>query len=620
MTTPQPQYATLDAPIAALAAGLLPPERIPLSEWADRHMRLSSEASSQPGAWTSLSYQREPLDCMSPHSIYESVVLVWASQMSKTACFLVFLAYVIAEAPGPALNVQPNLNMADAFSKERLSPMFRDTPAVHGRVKPRRSRDSDSTIQHTSFLGGHLTIVGANSPAGLATRPIRYLIRDEMDRWEESAGAEGDPAALSEARTRTFWNRKILDASTPTLKGTLDEKGRYVPLSRIESSWLESDQRYYHVPCPHCGKKQRLVWSNVEWPKGKPLEAQYRCEHCRRLIAPHHKRWMVDHGEWIASRPGAAKAGFHLSELYSVWPKRDWGVLADEWVKCEGDIERRRVFINTSLAEWWDDTATGGIDERELMKRRENYSAATLPESVALLVAGCDLQEDRIEVSVWGFGLNDESWLIEHRVIPGNLETRQVWDDFDEFILRRWTHPWAGPMPLAAVAIDAGHRPDRVCPFADERRGRRVWAVKGDDGKRPPWPRKASRAKKGLVYVVGVNSLRSTIQARLRIVDGAGRMHFPATVELPYFEQLNSEFLHTDYRRGRPVRVWERRKGRRAEAWDCAVYALAAVFGLASQGVYVATEAARVEAMRKAPPTPEPPRPGRFAVRSKYMG
>lgn len=592
-----------------MAEALLPPERISLSDWADRHMRLSPEGSAQPGAWTSLAYQREPLDAMAPTSPYERVILMWASQMSKTACMLTLLAHVISDAPGPTLIVQPNLDMAEAFSKDRLAPMFRDTAILHKKVAPAKSRDAGSTIFHRTFLGGHVTIVGSNSPAGLAARPVRYLFMDEIDRWEASAGAEGDPRRLAIARTRTFWNRRIIECSTPTIKGA----------SAIEEDFLLSDQRFYQVPCPLCKAPQKLRWQNLEWPDEEPEKAEYRCAHCRQFIPAHRKRWMVEHGRWVAENPTSRVAGFHLSELYSLWPLRNWGVLAREWLEAQGNVESLRVFINTTLAETWDDTAEGGIDEKELMARRENYGPV-LPDWVALLVAGCDLQEDRIEVSLWGYGRNDESALIIHHTIPGDPATGALWDALDEFLLRRWQHPVAGQMAIAATAIDAGHRPDRVCPFADARRGRRVWAIKGDDGKRPPWPRKVSRAKKGFVYIVGVHSLRTTIQARLRIVEGAGRIHFPTTVGMPYFEQLTSEYLATQYRRGRPVRVWERRKGRRAEAWDCAVYALAAVYGLASQGVFIENEAARIEAMRVQQGPAEAPRPGRFAVRSKYMG
>jgi len=392
--------------------------------------------------------------------------------------------------------------------------------------------------------------------------------------------------------------------SSPTVKGA----------SRIEAAWLESDQRFYEVPCPECGEFQRLVWTRVEWPEDKPEEAEYRCARCEQLIPHHRKAGMVARGRWVATNPGAGIAGFHLSELYSPW--RSWGELADEWLKAQGNVERLRAFINTSLAELWDDSAAANVTEADLLARREAYGPA-LPAGAALLTAGVDIQDDRAEVSVYGWGRGEESWLMVHRVIPGDPSAPGLWAALDDFLLAPWQHPVLGPTPIHAVAIDSGYYAGAVCRFADERRGRRVWAVKGMAGRRPVWPRKQSKAAKGRVYVVGVDSLKTTLQARLRITEGAGRIHFPTTADLAFFEQLNSEYLRTEYRRGVPVRVWERRKGRRAEIWDAAVYALAAVYGLQSHGVHVDVEAARMDALRQAGAVQGQ---GYQVYRSKFVG
>ncbi|WP_206156878.1 phage terminase large subunit family protein [Candidatus Roseilinea sp. NK_OTU-006] len=576
-----PSAASLLADVAQV---LLPPERVSLWQWADRHRRLSSEASAAPGAWTTLPYQRDVLDALSPHSRHERVVLVWGSQLGKTEMLLTLIAYIIACQPGPILVVQPTLSMAEAFSKDRISPMVRDMEVLRGLVADPKARDAGSTIFHRRFVGGHLTIVGSNSPAGLASRPIRYLLMDEVDRWEASAGAEGDPATLAIARTRTFWNRKIVMVSSPTVRGA----------SRIEQAWLESDQREYHVPCPHCGQFQRLVWARVEWPDGKPREAQYRCASCERLIHHSQKARMIAQGRWEPGNPGSAIAGFHLSELYSPW--RSWGELAAEWLAAQGNVERLRAFVNTSLAELWDDQVVGQVSEDELLARRENYGPQ-LPDGVALLTAGVDVQDDRLECSVWGWGRSEESWLIEHRIIPGDptLGPEQgPWLELDRYLTQPWPHPRAGALHVAAAAIDAGYATAVVTRFCDARAGRRIWAVKGAGGSVPAWPRRQSRSQRGRLFVIGVDSLKASIIGRLRTSDGPGAMHFPVTVEREYFEQLNAEFVKTTYSRGRPVRVWERRKGCRAEALDCAVYAYAALHGLMHHGVHLDREAERL--------------------------
>ena len=586
--------------LPAVAQALLPPERVSLWQWADQYRRLSSEASAAPGAWTTLPYQREVLDAISPHSRYAQVVLMWGSQLGKTEMLLTLIAYIIAAQPGPILVVQPTLSMAEAFSKDRISPMVRDMEVLRGLVADPKARDAGSTIFHRRFVGGHLTIVGSNSPAGLASRPIRYLLMDEIDRWEASAGAEGDPATLAIARTRTFWNRKIVMVSSPTTRGA----------SRIEQAWLESDQREYHVPCPHCGQYQRLIWGRVEWPEGRPHEAQYRCAGCERLIHHTQKGLMLANGRWEPSNPGSAIAGFHLSELYSPW--RGWGELAVEWLTAQGNVERLRAFVNTSLAELWDDQVAGQVSEDELLARREAYGPQ-LPDQVALLTAGVDVQDDRLECSVGGWGRGEECWLIEHRVIPGDPTVspeQGPWLELDRYLAQSWPHPRAGALHVAAAAVDAGYATGVVTRFCDARAGRRIWAVKGAGGSVPAWPRRQSRSQRGRLYVIGVDSLKATVAGRLRTPQGPGAMHFPLSVDREYFEQLNAEFVKTTYSRGRPVRVWERRKGRRAEALDCTVYAYAALHGLMHHGVHPDREAERLALLAVRRPDPPGARGG----------
>ena len=257
-------HANVDALLVRVLALAEPPTREPPSEWADAHRVLSSEASAAPGAWVTLPYQREPLDCIAPGSPYEQVVLVWASQLGKSELWLSMLSYIIAVEPGTLLIVLPTLSMAEAFSKDRIAPMIRDTPVLRGKVSDPKSKDGSETVLHRSVTGGHLTLAGSNSAAGLASRPIRYLLLDEIDRFEESAGTEGDAVSLALARTRTFWNRRIVMTSSPTVRGA----------SRIEQAWAMSDQREFEVPCPACEKATGntqsfhvLTWDRIEWPR-----------------------------------------------------------------------------------------------------------------------------------------------------------------------------------------------------------------------------------------------------------------------------------------------------------------------------------------------------------------
>ena len=582
----------------ALAYGLRPPVRTALSQWAEQRFRLSSESSAETGLIRLRPYQRRPLDCMSPQSEYETCVLMWASQLGKTVLEMIYAANLIETDPGPMLVVQPTLPMAEAWSKERLAPMIRDNEYLRAKVADPKSRDSGSTIYHRRFYGGHISIVGSNSPAGLASRPIRHLLFDEVDRFEASAGAEGDPVKLAMARTRTFWNRKVLMVSSPTEKG----------VSKIHPAFLEGTQERYHVPCPHCGHRQALWWDRVEWPDDDPTAAYYRCESCEQPIDHSFKAQMVAAGDWVAANPGARIYSSHLSELYSL--NRSWGEMAVDYLSAQGNPEAERTFLNTSLAELWDDEAADDDLEHTLYARRESYGPE-LPAAAIVLTAGVDVQANRLELSLWNWGAGEESWLIEHRVFDGETTRTEVWDALDEYLLGRYPHPVLGRVPIQATAIDCGYLPDVVMRFAERRRGRRVWAVKGHEGDRPIWPKRQSKTKHGSFFIVGINSARTLTHGRLRIAEGPGAMHFPLSVEMPYFEQLNSEFLETKIMRGRPRRNWVRRRDRRAETWDCANYALAALRGLQTMtGLNLDLEAAKIAA---AAAPPEPPAPAAVA-------
>jgi phage terminase large subunit GpA-like protein len=559
--------------------------------WADQNRRLSSEASAEAGEWRTdrAPYQRAILDALTPNSPYERVVFMSSSQVGKTECLNSFVGYIIDRDPGPVLIVLPRVEDGEAWSKDRLAPMLRDTPCLRGKVADVRSRDSDNRILHKKFAGGSLSIAGANSPAGLAMRPIRYVLLDEVDRYPASAGTEGDPVSLAVKRSATWWNRKVLLVSTPTVKGA----------SRIESWWLKSNRSSFWVPCPQCGKFQILIWTNVEWPEGQPEQAQYRCEHCGVLIPSHRKSWMLARGEWRAANPKGRVAGFWINQLYSPW--KEWSETAVEFLEAKaGGPETLRAFINTALGELWDDEAETSVDMAMLLERRENFGPR-LPAGVCVLTAGVDVQWDRVELDLVGWGRGEESWSIEYRVFPGDPSAPDVWRTLDEFLSRQWSHEYGLSLPVAACSVDSGFHTQAVYDFCRTRYQRRVLAVKGKSGALPVWPRKPTRntLNKTPLWIVGVDSAKSVIYGRLKIEQpGPGYSHFPKERDQEWFEQLLSETLVTTYSRGTPVREWRRKKGARAEVLDARVYAYAALCGLVSMGFRLDAEAERIEALR----------------------
>ena len=510
------------------------------------------------------------MDAISDPAIKE-VWVMKSAQVGWTEILNNVIGFHVDQDPAPMLLVQPTLEMAEAWSKDRLAPMIRDTPALRDKIADAKARDSGNTLLHKSFTGGRLTVAGANSPAGLASRPIRIVLFDEVDRFPTSAGAEGDPVSLGVKRTRTFWNRKVLAGSTPTIKGS----------SRIEIGFEQSDQRYYFVPCTHCGEFQRLVWANVRWPDGQPERAAYVCQHCGVELTDQDKPTMLERGEWRSTKPTSGVAGFHISELYSPWSS--WTEMAAGFLKAKRLPETLQTWINTSLGETWEDSGEK-LEPQGLLARREAYTGNSLPPGVQLLTAGTDTQDDRLETTVWGWGADEEAWRVGHFVLRGDPGGSAIWKDHDDLLRRRWTTDDGRELLIEACAVDSGgHYTEQVYRYCAARKRNRIWAVKGVGGQgRLAWPKKASRAKVGHVWAIGVDTAKEVLYQRLKRVTepGPGYMHFDASTDEGWLEQLTSETLVYRITQGRKVRVWRpRQTGIRQEGLDCTVYAWCALQG-----------------------------------------
>lgn len=496
------------------------------------------------------------------------VVVMKSAQVGWTEILGNVVGFHIEHDPCPILLIQPTLEMGHAWSKDRFAPMLRDTPALHGTVKDARTRDSGNTLLHKTFPGGHITIAGANSPAGLASRPIRIVLCDEVDRYPPSAGTEGDPISLARKRSTTFWNRKLLMGSTPTVKG----------ISRIEAAFDTSDQRYFFVPCPHCGEYQRLQWSQVQWPEGRPELAAYVCAQCGSLIDDRDKAIMLAAGEWRATKPENGTAGFHLNEIYSPWVS--WGDMAQSFLEAKRLPETLKTWVNTALGETWEEQGDA-VDETGLLKRRENYGP-DIPAGAAVLTAGVDVQDDRLEAELVGWGVSEESWSIEYQIFTGDPAKPDVWRALDDWLLSRFDHETGAKLPIAAACIDSGgHHTKQVYAFCGKRFARHVFATKGQEGQGKPLVRRPNRKSKaqGKVFLVGADTGKDALYSRLKIEEpGPGYCHFPAHYDEDYFAQLTAEKAITKYVRGFAKRVWiKKTASARNEALDCRVLAMVAL-------------------------------------------
>lgn len=547
-----------------------------MSQWADERLYLSPEDSAEQGKYSSsrAPYQRGIMDAFNEEDADEIVVMA-SSQIGKTLIFKALIGYYSDVDPSPILVVQPSVEMAETFSKDRLAPMVRDTPVLRGKFRDAKSRDSGNTILKKNFPGGHVTMIGANAPAPLASRPIRIVLCDEVDRYPASAGTEGDPVNLARKRTVTFRRRKRIGLfSTPGIKGK----------SRIERAWNRSDQRRYYVPCPHCGHQHVLKWENVSIIDDDPTTAKLTCPANGCLIEDAHKPAMLLDGDWVKENPGSRIPGFHLNELYSPW--RTFAEIATDYYAAKGNPEEEKTWWNTSMGEPYEEDGERA-DADELFERRENYDADTLPAGVLTVTFGGDLQKDRIEGEFVGWGIGDESWGIEPIVLNGNPAEPEIWKRLDDILATtRFTTEDGRVLRVAAACLDSGgHHVQQVYEFATPRSARNIWAVKGQFGPRPVWPKRMSKSKKyrgHVLRMIGVDTAKDTIYARFQVADGKpGRCHFSMAYDQTWFEGATVEKRVTRIdRRGAEVRSWEKPAGARNEPLDCRVYAYAALLGL----------------------------------------
>jgi phage terminase large subunit GpA-like protein len=584
------------------------PPTISISQWADYYRFLSSESSAEAGKWYTdrAPYQRGVMNAILDKEV-ETIVVMFAAQTGKTEMLNNAVGYFIHQDPAPMLIVHPTLQMGEAYSKDRLYPMLRDTPKLAALVNTDKKRDGENTILHKKFPGGHITIAGANSPASLASRPIRVVLLDEVDRYPISAGTEGDPVNLARKRTTTFWNRKIILTSTPTIKKA----------SRIETAYQESDQRKYYVPCPHCETMQILKWERMKWEEDKPETAVYVCEYgC--IISDVEKFGMIRRGEWRATAPFYGTAGFHLNELYSPWVS--FAEMAQHFLEAKKMPETLKTFINTALAETWDNDYAGeGIDEHWLMSRVEPYKDA--PDGVLLITCGVDIQDDRIEGEVVGWGKNEESWSLEYFTIYGNPTLPDVWLSLDDKLQSRYPLAIGGALPIACTCIDSGgHYTEAVYQYCQRKKisGQRIYAVKGVSQNGKPIVSNPSRSNRYSIplFPIGTDTAKEVIYSRFTITEqGAGYCHFPDHYEEEYFKQITAERYSKRFIKGRTVQQWIKTRSRN-EALDCRVYALAALKILKPNWPHIA---ARIKSMaektqhatseKNALPSPIPDKP-----------
>jgi phage terminase large subunit GpA-like protein len=600
--------------LAARRENLLPPPKLTLSEWAERYAVLSRETSAQTGRFRAFGYQRGMLDAVTDPSV-EKISVMKSARVGYTKLMDHAVGYFIHQDPSPVLVVQPRVEDAESYSKTEIAPMLRDTPVLAAIAGDQKAKNSDQTILAKTFRNGSsLTLVGANSPAGFRRITSRVVMFDEVDAYPvDGAGNEGDQIALGTKRSETFWNRKIVLGSTPTVKG----------YSRIEKSFAESDQRFFFVKCPHCGEQQVLEWGGpdtphgMKWDKdengnGLPETVYYVCRHNGCIIHEVDKPDMVAGGEWRATKPFNGHAGFHIWAGYSLFPNACWANLVAEWLRVKDDPLARQTFINLVLGEPYEDRGDRALSESRLAARTEVWSAE-VPDGAGVLTAGLDVQDDRVEAETIAWGWNEESWSIDHAVFEGDPESAELWARVDAYLKRIWRRADGRGFEVMAACIDSGgHHTQKVYEFAKARLGRRIWAIKGESARggarSPVWPTKRPSSRTKATFrpvIIGVNAAKDVIRDRLRrepeedngvVTYPAGYMHFPSDRDINYFAQLIAERSVTKIANGQKFRVWELPPGRANEALDIRVYGYAALCGLMHMGLKLNRRVEQVQA------------------------
>ena len=570
---------------------LKPKPKLSGSEWADEYFFLSAESSAAPGKWRTRPWQKDILDAMTDQ-VTQVCVFKKPTRVGYTKMINIVAAYFIHQRPSVQLHYQPNADEAKGFAEDEFEPMVRDnftiaklieTPNIRGRAK------KEKTIKKL-YPGGYAEFLGAESDRNFNRRTARVVTGDELDTWKKEVGGTGDAITTMMRRTSDFWDRKNILGGKPIGEEFTEDmdENQLDGVSMVDYWFKKGSQEYRHLPCPHCKFYQRFEFEDLTWNKDKddngkttkhyPDTAHFKCKKCSQRIYDHHKRDMDKRGRWVAQNPRALKDGirsFHIWAMLSYSPNVTWSDIVKEFLFVKNDRLKLKTFTSEVLADTWEENYEK-VKIEDYEQRVEPYTAQ-IPEGVYILTAGADTQDDRIECEVIGWGEAEESWSIEYKIFYGDTSKPEVWQRFDEFLLKSYTHESGGLMRVYCVGLDTqGHRAKEAYAFCKARFARRVYAFKGHRQlDAPVAPRLASRNNKGNVplFLIGVNQAKDVIYSHLSTeAVGAGYMHFPQDKEYneEYFKQLTAE------KRGKDGR-WKKTRARN-EALDVRVYGYAALF------------------------------------------
>lgn len=573
--------------------GLKPLPKTSVSQWADNHRMLSSGISAEPGKWKTsrAPYQKDIMNAFTEPGIHR-VVVKSSSQIGKSDMMNNVIGRFAHLDPCAIMMIQPTIDMAQDYSKTRIAPMIRDTKVLNNLFYDVKSRDANNTILSKVFPGGRLIMCGANSPAGLASRPIRILLADEVDRFPDSAGTEGDPVDLAAKRMTTFWNSCMGLFSTPTNEGT----------SRIDEEYLAGTQEEWQHKCPNCGEYHLLRhidvtvdYKEIKTPSGKKTvivnDVKWRCPHCGFSFS--EKEMKQTPQKYISRNADALKNGirsFFVNGFTSPW--MTWTRIMREWLEAKGDPEREKVIMNTVFGESYKQKGAFE-DEQIFLRRRESYGAE-LPNGVLLLTAAIDTQDNRLEYEVVGWGKEEECWGIRKGIVLGAPNQARTWKEIDSILDKTYHFADGKGLKVVRTFIDSGgHYTSDVYNYCQKNFHKQRFAIKGRGGPGIPLIYKIAKANnaKAPLILLGVDDGKQQIMDRLSI-DSPGPLyfHFPQDEGIKelsnrgyddlYFKGIISEHKKVYKRNGVLREVWETTKNVRNEPLDLRNYNLACMKSL----------------------------------------
>lgn len=594
------KFTAPDYIIRAMSA-LIPPENITVSEWAEKYRQLDAKTTARPGPWrnSSTPYLKGLMDEFNNYET-EEIVFVKPTQVGGTEAILNMIGFVIDEDPSPAMVVYPTDELAKSISKNRIEPMLLNSPTLKEKY-----HENDSSVLEMQFDDMYLSLVGSNSPSGLASKPIKYLFLDETDKYPGASKKEADPVSLAKERTKTFHNRKIVLASTPTLKN-----------NHIWEAKENADiEKHYLMPCPHCGRKIEFKFSNLRFPDDESMSyadraerARYVCQECGSIITDSQKYIMLQQGTWeIVERKTqfARKVVFWLNTLYSPFVR--FAEVAKEFLMSKDDSEAFQNFVNSWLAEPWEDTKLKTSADL-VMDRQTELPELIVPEWAKLIVGGVDVQENSLYVSIRAFGNHITSQNIFHKQVLNFSAVEQIMNtpyrnaNGDEFI-------------VSLCLIDSGYDADSTYDFCADNSD---WAVPVKGASNPminhykisKINKTDSKAYGMSLVIVDTGKYKDMIASRMRKKNGRGSWMVYKGCDREYAEQVTAEHkINVKTNNGKVKQEWHLKSSHADNHYfDCEVYCMAAADILGIRTAHLNDEVGeqqQQQPVQNSPPTHE---------------